>query len=449
MTSTEKPATSKMFILYHVLATIILIVSLPLYLLKNKDRFKERLGLNLPNLGESEVGRPACQAERGGQGDSIAGRLWVHALSVGELLSAIPLLEALRNRYPSREIVLSVKTATGLKVARERLKGEVHYLLPMPLDFWWSVRRMIKDINPSVFILVETDIWPGLISILKRRGVKTILVNGRVSPRTGRSYRRWRFFTERLLMPLELSLMQTQLDKDRIIEGGISPDKVKITGNIKFDRRWRPLEVKERNGWLQLLNRKNGPIWVAGSTHHPEEKIIFNVFGQLTKSFPNLSLIIGPREAHRFDEVYYLARDLGFKAIRKTELPAEDQDHNVFILNTLGELGQVYGLADVAFVGGSLVSLGGHNLLEPASFGISVLFGPYTHNFATMSELLIKCGGGKMVADESELLHAMIELLGQKGKREQMGKRARQFVEQNQGALDRVMGFLEPYIEVP
>jgi 3-deoxy-D-manno-octulosonic-acid transferase len=419
-----------MLILYHVLATIILIFSLPPYLLVNKGRFKERLGLNLPNLGESEVGR-----------------LWVHALSVGELLSAIPLLEALRNRYPSREIVFSVKTATGLEIARERLRGKIDYLLPMPLDFWWSVRRMIKNINPAIYILVETDIWPGLISSLKKRAIKTILVNGRVSPRTGRSYIRWRFFVKRMLRSLELFLMQTELDKNRIIRGGISPDKVKVTGNIKFDRKWRPLDDRERNRWLKLLNRKNGLIWVAGSTHRPEEKIIFNVFDELLKSFPDLSLIIGPREAHRFDEVYYLARDLGFRAIRRTELPAENQEYNVFILNTLGELGQVYGLADVAFVGGSLASIGGHNVLEPAFFGMPVLFGPYTYNFAAMSQLLIKCGGGKMVADESELLHAMVELLGKKNKREQMGERAKRFVEQNQGALGRVIGILKPYLE--
>lgn len=432
-----------MFILYHLLATLILIFFFPIfYLFKNKGRFQERLGLDLPNLGESR-----------------AGRLWIHALSVGEVLSAIPLVEALKNRYPSREIVLSVKTATGLEVARKKLKDKVDYLLPMPLDLWWSVRRMIKNINPIIFILVETDIWPGLISSLKRSGVKTILVNGRVSPHTGKSYVRWRFLIKKVLGLLELFLMQTELDKYRILTGGLSPDKVRVTGNIKFDRTWRPLKDTERNRWLKLLNLKNGLIWVAGSTHHPEEEVIFNVFGQLLKFFPELSLIIGPREANRFDEVYNLARDLGFMVIRKTELLAAptatarhewtgDQKYNVFILNTLGELGQVYGLADVAFVGGSLAPTGGHNLLEPASFSVPVLFGPHTFNFTTMSQLMIKCGGAKMVSDESELLHVMVELLGQKSKREQIGKRAKEFVEQNQGTLDRVMEILEPYIEM-
>ena len=424
-----------MLIFYHLFATLILIVCSPPYFLLNKARFKERLGLSLPNLRESGVGR-----------------FWVHALSVGEVLSAIPLLESLRDRYPSGEIVLSVKTATGLEVARGRLDGKVDYLLPMPLDFWWSVRRIIKNIKPTIFILVETDIWPGLTSSLRKEGIKTILVNGRISPRTGKSYVRWRFLIKRVLRTFELLLMQTELDKCRIMRGGISPDKVKVTGNIKFDGKWSALRDKERNRWLQLLNHKSGLIWVAGSTHHPEENIIFSVFGRLLKSFPDLSLIIGPREAHRFDEVYCLARDHGFRAIRKTELsshPPASPPNNVIILNTLGELSRVYGLADVAYVGGSLASIGGHNLLEPASFGVPVLFGPYTYNFATMSQLMIKCGGGRMVADESELFHVMVELLSQKSKRDQIGKRAEEFVKQNQGALDRVMGILEPYIEVP
>ncbi len=444
-----------MLILYHLLATLSFIFFFPaFYCLKNRSRFKERLGLNLLDLDQSATGR-----------------LWVHALSVGEVLSAIPLLEALKNKYPSREIVLSVKTATGLDIARKKLKDTVQYFLPMPLDFWWSSRRMIKNINPIIFILVETDIWPGLISLLNKRGVKTILVNGRLSPHTAKSYGRWRFLIKRVLQMVELFLMQTELDKRRIIKGGLCPDKIKVTGNIKFDTPWRPLDNKERDRWFDLLNLKNMLIWVAGSTHHPEEKTIFNVFSQLRKSFPDLALIIGPREANRFDEVYNLAKDCGLKVIRKTQLSADqtgavpyssshgaggsgrhkregNQKYNVFILNTLGELGQVYGLADIAFVGGSLAPKGGHNLLEPALFGIPVLFGPYTYNFTTMAELMIKNRGGKMVADESELLNVMGELLAQKGKRNEAGKKAKEFVEQNQGALARVMRILEPYIEI-
>jgi 3-deoxy-D-manno-octulosonic-acid transferase len=444
-----------MLILYHLLSILGFIIFSPvIYLFKNKRLCKERLGLNIPDYGQS-----------------AGGRLWVHALSVGEVLSAIPLLGALKNKYPTKEIVLSVKTSTGLDIARQKISDRVDYILPMPLDFWWSSRRMIRNINPILFIIIETDIWPGLISLLRKRGVKTILVNGRLSPQSEKSYRRWRFLIKYILQMLELALMQTEVDKYRIMKGGICENKVKVTGNIKFDRPLKPLDGSKRNKWLRLLNLKNRIIWVAGSTHYPEEKIVFHIYNQIIRSFPNLSLIIAPREAHRFDEVYNLAKNCGLKVIRKTQLmgdstvaPAPTSSHGVgrsgrpektegrkykvFILDTLGELGGVYGLADVAFVGGSLAPLGGHNLLEPAFFGIPVLFGPHTYNFTAMSELMIKYGGGKMVADELELMDAMVELLSQKTKRDEIGKQAKECVEQNQGAIDRVVGILKSYIEI-
>ncbi len=381
-------------------------------------------------------------------GDSRNGRVWVHALSVGEVLSAIPLLEAVRNRYPSREIVLTVKTATGLEVAREKLGKNVDYLIPMPLDFWWASKRLIRRIKPIVFILVETDIWPGQISSLRRRGIRTILVNGRVSPRTAKAYERWKFLAKRILALFELLLMQTELDRSRILKAGVAPDKVRVTGNIKFDGKWRSLTKGERQRWLRLFDLKDGLTWVAGSTHHPEEAIIFKVFGQLLKAFSSLSLIVCPREVHRFDEVYRLAREYGFKVTKRTELPVYNQKYDVFILNTVGELGRIYGLADVAFVGGSLTRFGGHNLLEPASFGIPVVFGPHTFNFDAMSRSMVKCGGGKRVNNEAELFHAMVELLGQENRRAAMGRNAKTFVAQNQGAISRVMDILEPFLAV-
>jgi 3-deoxy-D-manno-octulosonic-acid transferase len=191
---------------------------------------------------------------------------------------------------------------------------------------------------------------------------------------------------------------------------------------------------------------KEGPIWVAGSTHDPEETIIFNVFEKLIEVFTNLSLIICPREAARFGAMVSLARERGFNAIRRTQLPSQREIYNVFVLDTIGELSKVYSAADVAFVGGSLTPFGGHNLLEPARFGIPVVFGPHTFNFDAMSRSLVAYGGGKRVTGESDLLSVMRELLGQEEMRRQIGKRAQAFVEGNQGALERVMGVLKPYI---
>ena len=301
-------------------------------------------------------------------------------------------------------------------------------------------------IAPGVFILVETDIWPGLVSLLKKRGIKAFLVNGRVSPHTGKAYARWRFLVRTLLNQFELLLMQTGLDESRILKTGVSRDKVRVSGNIKFDQKWEPLDSQELQRWRGLLGVKEGPIWVAGSTHDPEETIIFNVFGKLIEAFRNLSLIICPRESARFGTVLSLARERGFSAIRRTQLPSQRETYNVFVLDTIGELRKVYGAADVAFVGGSLTPFGGHNLLEPARFGIPVVFGPHTFNFDAMSRSLVVYGGGKRVMGESDLLSVMRELLGQEDMRRKVGKRAQAFVERNQGALERVMGVLEPYI---
>lgn len=252
---------------------------------------------------------------------------------------------------------------------------------------------------------------------------------------------------KRVLGGLEACLVQTEIDKQRIMKGGLPSNRIKVTGNIKFDRTWNPMTYEERQSRRALFGLKDCPTWIAGSTHYPEEVSILSVFRKLLPEFPRLALIIAPRDAGRFDEVYELARGNGFKVIRRTELPAEKHGCNVIILDTLGELGRMYGLADIAFVGGSLAKKGGHNLLEPASFGIPVLFGPHTYNFSTMSQLLIRDGGGRAVADEHELLRTLTDLLRDRGEREWMGKRAQEFVGHNQGALDRVMETLKPYIE--
>jgi len=253
---------------------------------------------------------------------------------------------------------------------------------------------------------------------------------------------------KRVLGELEVCLVQTEIDRQRIMKGGLPSHRIKVTGNIKFDRTWSSMTYADRQSRRALFGLKDCPTWIAGSTHYPEEVSILSVFRKLLHEFPNLALIIAPRDARRFDEVYELARGNGFKVIRRTELPAEKHGCSVIILDTLGELGRVYGLADVAFVGGSLVKKGGHNLLEPASFGVPVLFGPHTYNFSTMSQLLIRAGGGRAVADEHELLRTMTDLLGDRGEREWMGKRAQEFVQHNQGALVRVMETLKPYIEM-
>ena len=290
---------------YHFIWTCLAILGIPLILFAKGSRIRERLGIGLP---------PSGRLRRGS--------IWIHALSVGEVVSSLPLIRALKRKYPEKDIVVSVTTSQGMEIARNELDAEVKTLITMPIDFWWFIRRMVVFTNPSLFVLVETDIWPGLIFHLKERGVKAVLVNGRISPRTLTRYRCFRTFIRSVLGSFESCLMQSDLDRDRLLEIGLSEDNVKTVGNIKFDRDWTPMDEKERRKWLDTLNfSPEDLLWVAGSTHRGEEEIILNVFLRLRKSFPALCLIIAPREIDRAGEVERLISGKGLRAILRKDLP--------------------------------------------------------------------------------------------------------------------------------
>ena len=415
---------------YHFLWTCLVILGLPLIPFTKGLRIHERLGTGLLSSGRLR-----------------RGSIWIHALSVGEVVSSLPLIRALKRRYPEKDMVVSVTTSQGMEIARNELQGEVKKLVTMPIDFWWSIHKMVAFINPSLFVLVETDMWPGLIFHLKERGVKAVLVNGRVSPRTLTRYRHFRTFIRSVLDSFESCLMQSDLDRDRLLEIGLSEDSVKTVGNIKFDRDWIPMDEKECGQWLDTLNLSpEDALWVAGSTHRGEEDVILDAFLRLRKSFPALRLIIAPREVDRAGEVEKLISSKGLSAILRKDLPHKRTPCDVLILDTLGELERIYGIAQISFVGGSLEPIGGHNLLEPASFGKPVLFGPHTHNFVLMSQLLVEAGGGKRVEDGEALFETMKEILGDPKITDSMGQRAREFVELNKGALGRVMEYIENYL---
>lgn len=412
--------------LYHYIWTIALIFFIPVALLSRRKRLFERLSFR-------------------SFGDHLEqGNIWIHALSVGEVISAIPLIDALCLKFPERDIVFTVSTSKGLAVAQRELGTKIRALLTMPVDSWWCIHRLVKYIKPSIFVLVETDIWPGLTSHLKKRGIKTILINGRVSPRAFRSYLRARFVVRKVFEPFELCLMQADLDRRRLLSAGVLPlEKVRAVGNIKFDRRWEPMLPEEHREWLSLLKLEGrSPIWVAGSTHQGEEETLLRVFVRLHHLISDLHLILAPRNIERSPEILKLVQSIGMRGALRSRQGDEVGPYEVLILDTIGELGRIYGLGTVSFVGGSLVAIGGHNLLEPASFGCPVLFGPHTHNFVLMSEFLVKEGGGLRVRDEEELYEAMQMLLEDTEKRTKMGLRAKDFVEKNRGALERVLSHI-------
>jgi 3-deoxy-D-manno-octulosonic-acid transferase len=415
--------------LYHLAWTLIAIPLLPFAAVSRSDRLCQRFALS--HLPEPPQRRS----------------VWIHALSVGEVISALPLVRALKQAYPSKDIVLTVTTSLGIDVARKEAPAEVSSLLPMPLDFWWSIDRLSRSINPELFIIVETDLWPALMHHLKQRGIHTLLVNGRISPRTFRSYKRCPPIARMMYQNLDLCFMQTDLDTEKLLRIGVPPHKVKTIGNIKFDRDWLTMSRDEHELWLRKLHMsREDPVWVAGSTHQGEAAIVFNVFQKLFPLFPRLRLVIAPRRMEEARDIHRLAEAKALKPVLRTDLVDADASYDVLILNTMGELGRVYGIAAISFVGGSLVPQGGHNPLEPASFGCPVLFGPYTQDFDLMSEMLIEAGGGKRVKDGQELFAVMKELLSEREKAEQMGKRGKAFVEMNRGSLARIMDHLKAYL---
>lgn len=420
--------TVNVFLLfYNLLWTVGIIFSLPLAPFVRKWRYAERLGFGLPSFQSGNK------------------RIWVHALSVGEVISAIPVVKALKEKYPSIELVFTVKTLQGLEIARSELRDEVDFLIPMPLDFWWSTRQIIKHINPIIFVLVETDIWPCLIYNIHKRGAKIILVNGRISSKTFLSYKRFSFIARRMLGLFDKCLMQSDLDRDRLLEIGISRDIVETTGNIKYDRSWRPMDEKERLYWFSELKiSPEDRLWVAGSTHKGEEKVIFETFKKISRKYPGFRLLIAPRRIERSEEVLKIGSEMDLDISMRTNI---HEGYQVLILNTLGELGRVYGLAEISFVGGSLVPTGGHNLLEPASFGCPVVFGPHTQNFVLMAQDLEEVGGGICV-QENNLFDIINGILWDSDRSKHMGVKAREFVEMNKGALNRVMDFIGRYIKI-
>lgn len=412
-------------ILYHFLWSILLVFLVPAAFLSGRNRLKERLALNLP--------------KRLLKKDNI----WVHALSVGEVLSAVPLVAQLKAVFPDKDIVFSVSTRSGLKLAKEKLSGQVARIVTLPLDAWWCVRRVMNYVQPSVFILVETDLWPGLLAFLEQKGVNSLLVNGRISPRTLKSYLKAPALVRRMFAPLKYCLMQTHLDRDRLVRLGIDGKKVITTGNIKFDREMASEDPERKAAWLEMLGlNKHMPIWLAGSTHDGEEAVILRIFQDLKKDYPLLRLIIAPRDVGRFQEISSFISSQDVVVALRTRVSEQCSPYDVLVLDTVGELGQLYGIGSVAFVGGSLVPIGGHNLLEPADSGIPVIFGPHTHNFELMSELILKAGGALRVQNGTELYDAMKDLLSDSQLRKRMGGKAKSFVSENRGALKKVMTYI-------
>lgn len=376
--------------------------------------------------------------------------LWIHAVSLGEVVAAVPLVRGLRTRFPGHRIVVTTVTETGREAVEQRLAGEAEHAYA-PLDFPWAVSRALKRLKPVAFLFLETELWPNLLRALARRQVPTILINGRLSTSSFRGYRLLLPFMRQVLSGLSYGLMQSDRDVERIIALGASPSRILRTGNIKFDQ---PLTDQSHGGAApprSMLVTEQEELIVAGSTHPGEEEQLLMGYEQLLRDFPALVLLLAPRHIERAAQVEAMVRARGLAAVRRTALNgASLTEHGrprVIILDTRGELAAIYRHALLCFVGGTLIPVGGHNLLEPAHWGKPVFFGPYTDHCTEMAELLIQSGGAQRVGSGLELAIAMAALLRDREALQARGRAARTAVLQNRGVLERSLAIVGTVLE--
>lgn len=387
-----------------------------------------------------------CWTERYGfcQGKVKSGGIMLHSVSVGETLSAIPLIRALRHRYPLLPITITTMTPTGSERARSILGNDIYHVY-LPYDLPGAMNRFLNQVSPKLVIIMETELWPNLIKILHRRQIPLVIANARLSAYSAARYKILKSFTVSIMRYINLIAVQNKEDYARFLDLGIKNDQLVITGNLKFDISVTP-ELAAHALTLRQQWAMHRQVWIATSTHEGEEKLILQVHRQLLISFPDLLLILAPRHPERFSVVRKMTLKAGFNYIlrSKNEIPVVGTQ--VVIGDTMGELMLLYGIADLAFIGGSLVKSGGHNPLEAVAHSIPVLMGPHTFNFRDICGKLDKVGGLITVTDVTSLVKEVYNLLTDKEHRLCCGLRAINVLYQNQGALQKLLNFLEPYL---
>ena len=424
-----------MYVIYSGLLALALLVGSPWFLYQGIRR-RKYFGSLRQRLGALPVsfnldGEPS---------------IWVHAVSVGEVLAARPLVDELRARYPGFRLFVSTTTVAGQQLARRQLP-QADAVFYFPIDFAWVVRRVLDRVKPRLLVLIEGEIWPHVLRESRRRGVRTAIVNGRVSARSFPRYRLLAPLMRHVLADVDAFCMQSDEGARRMTVMGADPARVTVTGSLKFDAVHVPppsAHGRPRERVLRFFRLAGSrPVVVAGSTMRGEERPVLQAFRRIKATQPQALLILAPRHTDRFTEVMHIARGEGFATARRTELGIDaDPRADVVVLDTIGELAQVYQLATVAFVGGSLVPTGGHNILEPAVYGRPVVFGPSMTNFAEIAEMFLERGAAVQVHSEHELEETLITLMGDSVRRAGIGAAARALVDANRGATERTVDVL-------
>lgn len=378
--------------------------------------------------------------------------IWIHAVSVGELLTARPLIAALREKHPALRIFLSTTTMSAQQLARRNVL-DVDGVFYFPFDLGFVVRRTLDLVKPKLFLMMETEIWPNLLRECRRRGVRTAIVNGRLSSRSFPRYRFARGFFRHVLADIDRFCVQSDESRRRFVEIGAPADRVTVTGSLKFDS-LEPASAGQARSRERVLRyfrfAPARPVWVAGSTMKGEEAVVLRVFRRLKASHPAAVLVLAPRHPERFDDVVAMAQQEGFRTARRSELPIDAEPRaDVVVLDTIGELAAVYQVGTLVFVGGSLVPTGGHNILEPAVFGRPVVFGPHMHNFAEIAAAFVAAEAGVQVASDGAFEDEVLALMADPVRRARLGAAARALVEANRGAKAKTLEALDLLLPPP
>jgi 3-deoxy-D-manno-octulosonic-acid transferase len=375
----------------------------------------------------------------------FSGSLWVHAVSVGEVNAAEPLIKALRNDYPNAPLVVTTVTPTGSERVRQ-LFGDSVFHVYLPYDLPFAVTRFLRRVRPRLAIIVETEIWPNLYFACRNRGIPLMIANARLSERSLRGYRRLGSLVSSALGCVRQIAAQSRTDAARYRELGADPEKIVVTGNLKFDMPV-PYDAELKGEDLRRQWGRLRPVWIAGSTHEGEELPVLEAHLEVLTRWPDALLLIAPRHPERFKLVEHSARSLGFTVGTRSADRAPSSAHQVFVIDAMGELMPYYAASDLAFVGGSLASIGGHNVLEPAALSRPVLVGPHTFNFEEITLTLIQEGGALRVNGAEELGERVLQLLRDQPRREHMGKVARIVFDSERGAVKRVMHMVDNLLQ--
>jgi 3-deoxy-D-manno-octulosonic-acid transferase len=374
----------------------------------------------------------------------FSGSLWVHAVSVGEVNAAEPLIKALMRDYPDAPLVVTTVTPTGSARVHQLFDDSVFHVY-LPYDLPFAVHRFLKRVRPRLALIVETEIWPNLYFACRRRGIPLMIVNARLSERSMRGYRPVRSLVRSALRSVRQIAAQSRTDAARYRLLGAEPSQLVVSGNLKFDMPV-PDDAIDRGTTLRAQWGARRPVWIAASTHEGEELAVLEAHLQVLRRLPDALLLIAPRHPERFRLVEHSARNLGFSVATRSadQVPAA---HQVFVIDAMGELMPFYAAADLAFVGGSMVPIGGHNVLEPAALARPVLVGPHTFNFEEITLTLIREGGANRVPHADQLGHEALDLLRDARIRERMGRNARRVFDSERGAVGRVMELVDRVLE--